>query len=136
MRRLLPKDAILLDTDVFSYVTRQDPQAQPYLPYLSSRLLCLSFATVAEVYKGAYKAGWGETRLKALEGSLRNFVVVPYDFEISRICGRLMAEMQGQGRSMQEFDAWIASTAIRHDLPLATNNRKHFNGVPGLRLVP
>jgi predicted nucleic acid-binding protein len=31
-----------------------------------------------------------------------------------------------------KFDAWIAATAIRHDLPLGTNNRRHFEGVSGL----
>lgn len=36
---------------------------------------------------------------------------------------------------MEEFDAWIASTALRHDIPLATNNTRHFEGIPGLTLV-
>ncbi len=133
---LLPEEPILLDTDVFSYVTRSDQRAQLFLPFLSKRLLCLSFATVAEVYKGAYKAGWGATRMRDLEASLKTFVVVGYDFELSRICGQIMAQAQRQGQPVQEFDAWIAATAIRHGLPLATNNRTDFAGIPGLRLVP
>lgn len=131
-----PADAVLLDTDVYSYLARGDLRVAPYEPYLKGKVLCLSFASVAEIYKGAYKAGWGATRLRRLEEHLRNFVVVPFDFELCRICGELMAAGERAGRRMHEFDAWIAATAVRHGLPLATNNRRDFNGVPRLRFVP
>ena len=39
------------------------------------------------------------------------------------------------GQRLEEFDAWIAATALRFSLPLATNNRKHFDGIAGLTLV-
>jgi len=32
-------------------------------------------------------------------------------------------------------DAWIAATALRHDLPLATHNIKDFVGISNLRLI-
>jgi tRNA(fMet)-specific endonuclease VapC len=128
--------AILLDTDVYSYVARGDPRGAKYQPYLKNRTLCLSFATVAELYKGAYKAGWGTARIGQMEAHLRNFVVLPFDHELSRVCGEPMATAERAGRRMHEFDAWIAATAIRHGLPLATNNTKDFIDIPGLALVP
>ena len=57
------------------------------------------------------------------------------DVELARVCGRLLAERERAGRTMEEFDAWIAATAIRHDIPLATNNRQHFEDIRGLVLV-
>lgn len=136
MSGLAPGFAVVLDTDVYSYLTRGDPHADRFRPHLAGRFLCLSFATVAEVYKGAYKARWSPSRIAKIDASLRNFVVIPYDMEISRVCGQLLASLEMNGRRMEEFDAWIAATAIRHGLPLATNNRRHFDGIPGLRLVP
>ncbi len=35
-----------------------------------------------------------------------------------------------------QADAWIAAIALEHRTPLATNNRKHFAGTPGLLLLP
>ncbi len=129
-------EAVLLDTDVFSYIARGDPRAEPFRRHLEGRRLCLSFATVAEVYKGFYRARWTEDRMARVEQHLKNFVVVPYDFELSRVCGRILAGREETGRRMEEFDAWVAATAVRHGMPLATNNRKHFEGVDGLALVP
>lgn len=121
--------SVLPDTDVYSYLARGDARPEPYAPCLRGRTLCLSFASVAEIDKGAYEAGWGAPRLRGLEAPLRN-VVVPFDFELSRTCGELMAATGRTGRRMHEFDAWIAATALRHDLPLGTNNQRDFNGVP------
>lgn len=42
---------------------------------------------------------------------------------------------QGDGRSLGDMDLFIASTALHHQLQLATLNVKHFAGIPGLRLV-
>jgi predicted nucleic acid-binding protein len=44
--------------------------------------------------------------------------------------------MQGIGETRADNDLWIAATAVHFDVPLATNNRRHFEGIPGLRLLP
>jgi predicted nucleic acid-binding protein len=33
------------------------------------------------------------------------------------------------------LDAWIAATALRHGLRLVTHNRRHFEGITGLRII-
>jgi hypothetical protein len=30
---------------------------------------------------------------------------------------------------------WIEASAIRHSIPLVSNNRKHFERIPGLKLI-
>jgi tRNA(fMet)-specific endonuclease VapC len=32
-------------------------------------------------------------------------------------------------------DAWIAATAIVYRAPLITHNRKHFEGIAGLKVI-
>jgi hypothetical protein len=39
------------------------------------------------------------------------------------------------GRIVADNDLWIASCAVRHKLPLISNNRKHFQVVPELDLI-
>lgn len=128
-------DNVLLDTDVFSYLWKGDAQGEPFRRAIEGRRACVSFATVAEVYKGAAMKRWGSAKIAQLETHLRSAVVVPYDIELARMCGRLLALRSERGLAMEEFDAWIAATALRHTMELATNNVRHFEGVPGLMLV-
>ena len=97
---------------------------------------CVTFVTVGEFYKGAYKRSWGADRMTELERWLRNVVVLPYSAEVSRRWGQVSAECERQGRSLAANDAWIAACCLSHNLPLMTMNRRHFSNVDGLTLIP
>ena len=65
-------DAVLLDTDVFSYLLkRNDPRGDPYRPHILDKTVAISFITVGELYFGATKKGWGAAKLSELETRLR-----------------------------------------------------------------
>jgi predicted nucleic acid-binding protein len=131
-------DAVLLDTDVFSYLLRAgDPRGDPYRPHVRGRTIAVSFITVGELYYGAIKRGWSADTIAILERHLRAAVIVPYDVEICKTYARLRATLKtesGSDRVLQN-DLWIAASAIRHNLALITNNRKHFEGIPGLNVI-
>jgi tRNA(fMet)-specific endonuclease VapC len=40
-----------------------------------------------------------------------------------------------KGRPVDPGDAWVAAAALRHELPLITHNRKHFEHIAGLVVV-
>lgn len=126
---------IILDTNIVSYLMRGGPEAEAYLPHVQGKLLSIAFITVGEMYYGAEKANWGEKKRKELETTLRNFVVVPYDHEIARCYGRLVAERKGNGKPIAPNDAWIAACAVRHGVPLVTHNAKDFEGITALTVV-
>ena len=129
--------AVLLDTDVFSYLLKDDARADPYRPHVRDHTVAVSFVTVGELFSGAEKRGWGPAKREQLETKLRSVVIVPFDLEICRVYGRLsgLKTEAGTDRSLAANDRWIAACAIRHDLPLISNNRGHFEGIPGLRLI-
>lgn len=64
-------------------------------------------------------------------------IVVPFDLDICRTYGRLalLKTDDGTARNLFANDRWIAACAIRHNLPLVSNNRRHFEGIPGLHLI-
>jgi tRNA(fMet)-specific endonuclease VapC len=64
-----------------------------------------------------------------MEQALKNYIVAPTDIEMCRIWGALRAERKAAGRPISPQDAWIAATALRHKLPLVTNNGKDFQGI-------
>ncbi|HEX4796820.1 MAG TPA: type II toxin-antitoxin system VapC family toxin [Humisphaera sp.] len=126
---------IILDTDVVSNLMRGGAIAEAYAPHVQGKLPAIAFITVGEMYFGAEKANWGLKKRNELESTLRSFVVIPYDHEIARCYGRLVAERQRAGRPIAPNDAWIAACAVRHAVPLVTHNAKHFGGVTGLTIV-
>jgi tRNA(fMet)-specific endonuclease VapC len=131
-------DAVLLDTDVFSYLLkRNDPRAEAYHRHVRGKSLAISFVTVGELYWGAEKRGWSEAKRADLETSLRSVIIVPFDLDVCRAYARLGAlkTKDGSSRTIAANDRWIAACAIRHDIPLISNNRRHFDGIPGLNLI-
>jgi predicted nucleic acid-binding protein len=131
-------DAVLLDTDVFSYLLRAgDRRGDPYRPHVRGKTIAVTFITVGELYYGAIKRAWSGKTILSLEQHLKAAVIVPYDVEICKTYGRLRATLKtesGSDRVLQN-DLWIAACALRHNLPLISNNRKHFEGIPGLNLI-
>ena len=62
-------------------------------------------------------------------------MVLPVDDLLARRWARLVVERKSAGRPMDLADAWIATTALRHGLPLVTHNRRHFTGIDGLEVI-
>lgn len=127
--------AVLVDTDVVSFLLKQDRRVEPYQRYLSGRLLVLSFMSLAELYRWAEVRGWGERRKREMEMHLRGFIIPEHSHELCRTWARVMAQAQRHGRALSCADGWIAATAVLHDIPLVTHNRKHFEGVQGLEVI-
>jgi tRNA(fMet)-specific endonuclease VapC len=126
---------ILADTNIISYTMRGGRLAQLYEPHLRGKLVAISFISVGEFYYGAEKARWGNEKRLRLETTLRNFLVIPYDHEIAKVYGRIMADSERSGHRMSLGDAWIAACAVRYELPLVTHNAKDFQGVAALQVI-
>ncbi len=126
---------VLLDTNIVSYLMRGNREAKAYSRHVENRLLAISFITVGELYFGAEQAKWGDTKRRALEATLRQFVVVPYDKETAACYGRLVAERQRGGRPISLNDAWIAACAVRFGIPLVTHNARDFSGISDLQVI-
>ena len=129
------RNRIVVDTDVVSYLFGNQPQAGSFEPLLSGKSLAVSFMTIAELYYGAYKKNWGERQLKKLENHLKNYVVLPYDFDVCLEWAKIKTYCDKNGCCIENSDCWIAATAIKYKCSLATNNKKHFINIEGLELI-
>ncbi|NER49947.1 MAG: type II toxin-antitoxin system VapC family toxin [Symploca sp. SIO1A3] len=126
---------LLIDTDIASFIFKGSDYADPYLPLLRDQELALSFMTVAELFQWAILRQWGDLRLLQLEQYLSNYLVIPVDPPLCRKWAEVRCNRQNTGRPISSQDAWIAATALRHDLPLVTHNIKDFVGISNLQLV-
>jgi tRNA(fMet)-specific endonuclease VapC len=124
-----------IDTDIASFIFKGSDYANPYVPLLSGHELALSFMSVAELFQWAILRQWGNRRLAQLEQYLSNYLIIPVDRPLCREWAQIRADRQSAGRVISPQDAWIAATALRHDLPLVTHNTKDFLEIPNLRLI-
>jgi predicted nucleic acid-binding protein len=105
---------IVVDTDVASYIFNWHSLAQQYVDALR---------------------GWGNRRRLLLEQFMRRFELVYADNDLCTVWARIRADARAAGRALSPQDAWIATTALSLDAPLATNNRRDFEHVRKLRLL-
>ena len=49
--------------------------------------------------------------------------------------GGAMYSARQNGMPIQTADGWVAATAMLHNVPLITHNRKHYIGVEGLTII-
>ena len=128
-------DAVILDTDVLSFIAKADTRAASYLPALNGKLLCICFQTVAELRLWALVRAWGQSRRDALDSLFTRLVVLPYDSAMAMRWAEVTAHRRRIGKPIDCGDAWIAASALRHGAPLATHNAKHYVDISGLTLI-
>lgn len=126
---------LLIDTDIASFILKGSDYADPHTSLLSGHELALSFMTVAELFQWALLRQWGDRRLAQLEQYLSNYLVIPSDQPLCRGWAKVCADRRSIGRPISPQDAWIAATALRHDLPLVTHNIKDFREIPSLQML-
>ena len=95
--------------------------------------LLLSSVVKAELLFGARNSLRVEGNLALLERFFSRFESVPFDDGAAQYYGVTRALLSKAGTPIGANDLLIASTALQHDITLATRNRREFASVPGLR---
>lgn len=126
---------LVLDTDVWSFLHKGDTRAEQYRLYLQGHTLCISFQTVAELYRWALTKNWGQRRVQQLELAPRDFVVLPYDNAVAMAWAKICTEREKAGQPIGAQDAWVAACAIRHNCPLVTHNAADYIAISDLQVI-
>ena len=128
-------DAVLVDTDVFSFLFKGHPFGALYHADLHGKTAALSFMTIAELDRWAIQSNWGETRKNWLRLFMEPFTMIVYHRALCKKWAEVMVSAQANGYRIECADAWIAATALFYNLPLVTHNRADYRGVPGLTMI-
>src|SRR5688500_4583593 len=123
---------ILLDTNIISFGIKDDSRRLLYEKHVAGNRTFIAFMTVAELYRWALNKRWGQRRIDALGEELKRHVVLPYDDALAWEWARVRSI---KGVPIDPSDGWIGATAIRYELPLVTHNRRHFEAIPGVRVI-
>ena len=124
---------MLVDTDVYSYIRKDRPEAATYLPHLRGFVPARSFATVGELYQWAFRRNWSPKHISELETDFERYLILPHNQAIALQWARIQTAIPG--RRFPVNDAWTAACALAYGCTLLTHNRRDFQDVPGLSLI-
>ena len=128
-------NSILLDTDVLSFLFKQDSRGEIFKPYLEDKLGLISFMTIAELDLWANVRNWGANRRVNLSLFLEPYAVINSDRELAHMWATIRYELMQKGLSIDTADCWIAATGRLYNIPLLTHNTSHFMHVSGLTTI-
>lgn len=132
----------LLDTNVISELVSKQPNERliTWIDGIDDQLVYLSVITIGEIKRGIEKLP-NSRRKRTLDHWLNEDLLIRFDDKILAIdlpvilaWGKLIAQLEGQGRALPAIDSLIAATALHHDLNLVTRNEKDFAGT-GVAIV-
>jgi len=102
------------------------------LQALRAQGLALSIISVAELWEGVHFSKDPARSEAMLTQFLSGVVILGIDEEICRRFGQLRGSLRSAGKLVGDFDLLVAASALRHELTLLTNNRRHFERIEGL----
>ena len=125
----------LVDSDWIIQHFRGNARVAHRIEELISEGIGISVVSMGELYEGVYRSSDPTDSEAALQLILSEIDVVNMDDEICRIYGQESGRLRGKNARIGDNDLWIGATALRHDLTLLTNNRKHFKRMHSLSIV-
>jgi predicted nucleic acid-binding protein len=126
--------AYLVDTDWAIHHLNGHPAITQRLQDLHHEGLALSVAALAEIYEGVYYSRDPEASERSLIAFLESVSLIGIDEETAKIFARERGRLRAMGMLIGDVDLFIAATALQHGVTLLTNNRRHFERIPGLRI--
>ena len=126
-------DIYLLDTNICIFLLKNKYGIREHIQKIGQEHCCISVITLVELYYGAAKSDRKDERMKDVELISKNFIVLPIDNAIETY-GINKAYLESKGMSIDDFDLLIGSIATNYNLIMVTENIKHFERIPNIRI--
>jgi len=127
--------SFLVDTDWIIHYLNGNKRVVEKLKSLNEEGLGISIISLAELYEGIYYSTDPMGNEDGLNDFLTGVTVLGIEEEICRIFGKERGRQRKQKRLIGDIDLLIASTCLYYNLPLLTNNRRHYEIVEGLNIL-
>jgi tRNA(fMet)-specific endonuclease VapC len=125
----------IIDTDILSYYLKGDQvvlkNIENYLDHYE--VLEISIITYYEITSGLL-AKKAFKQLNVFEEFIAENIIIPLSEKSAKISAELYSALRQSGSIIDDIDLLIAGIAIENDLTLVTNNQKHFQRIPGLKI--
>lgn len=126
--------AYLIDTDTIIFALRGDSNVLAKFEENKNLPISISLITYAELVFGA-KRSQNEQKNMIKVNHIRDiYLIEKLNEGIMEVFADIKAKMFDKGIRIEDMDLLIAATAIYNELTLVTNNTKHFENVPNLKI--
>lgn len=130
------EDSIALDTNILIDLLREIPETVKWIKeHEEEYRLVTTIINVFELYAGAYNDVNVEKKVSDIDKLLQNFKIIDFSIKCAKEAGKQKARLESQGQMIDRGDLFIGSIVLSNNLPLKTNNKKHFERIEGLELV-
>lgn len=127
---------VIVDTNIVSYLYKQDTRGELYKSHLLGNEAAISLMTVAELMQWAALRNWGLPRVQHLEATITNkYTILPIDFDTCRWWASVRAQRSTLGSPISPQDAWVAATALQYGVSLLTHNPDDFARISSLHVI-
>ena len=128
----------LLDTNILIDFMDGVPAVVDHVLQVGTRQCYMSVISLHELYYGAYLAReksekFYEREISKINKLMELFTVLSLETRGGEY-GRIKYELKKMGKLVDEFDMMIASHAVSERLIVVTDNIKHFENMPNVKV--
>ncbi len=130
------ENALILETTLLIDLEREtirgvEGPAHDFLARLPRHRLFITPTVAGELAAGASMSDRGRW-----EAFVAPFHVLTLDRDVAWHYGDAFRYLQANGLLIGANDLWIAAVGLAYQVPVVTRNARHFERVPGLRVLP
>ena len=96
--------------------------------------LATTYVNLFELYYGAALSANPNNNFIAVENIRRRLTILNLSEEAVKQAGKILADLEKQGKSAEIRDVLIGSIALAEGFSIKTSNIKHFTGIKGLKI--
>ena len=126
--------AYLIDTDIIIFALRKDKSVLIKFEENKNIPISISMITYAELIFGAKRSQNEQQNMIKVRHIRDLYPIEELNEGVMEVFADIKAKMFNNGMRIEDMDLFIAATAIYNDLTLVTNNVKHFEKSPYLKL--
>ena len=126
--------AYLIDTDIIIFALRKDKSVLIKFEENKNIPISISMITYAELIFGAKRSQNEQQNMIKVRHIRELYPIEDLNEGVMEVFADIKAKMFNNGIRIEDMDLLIAATAIYNDLTLVTNNTKHFEKIPYLKL--
>ena len=128
----------LLDTNILIDFIKEVPSVVEHILQVGTHRCCMSVIFLHELYIGAYLAGekkeeYYAREIERINTLLQYFTVLDLDARGEEYA-RIKYMLRKKGKPVDEFDMVIAGHAVYAGLTVVTDNLKHFENMPDVKV--
>lgn len=125
----------LIDTNILIYRLKNAGNVNSNFLKNRNEQMYVSVISYGELIYGARKSKFVEKNLETVKAIKSIFPLLDINSSVMDIFGEIKNYVQKIGRTVDDMDLLIASTAISKSMTLVSHNIKHFEHIPNLMLV-